>query len=572
MPLLQYIRSKIYDLFSDSNQRYQDIDPDEIFLDSHNRPEFNRDQFEGRLEKPISKTAVYLLGAVCMVLVLSYVGRLWVLQVERGEAYRIESNYNSLDHEVVFAQRGVIVDRNEKELVWNTPSDDADFPHRKYVEMSGLSHVLGYVKPPQKDASGNFYQTTFLGKDGVEEAFDTYLSGENGIRIVEENALNERISESGIQQPQNGETLRLTIDAELQEKLFSILKETAQEHGYSGGAGVFMDIQNGDIIALTSYPEYPSQDLTDGTNAERIRDLFSDSATPFLNRATEGLYTPGSIIKPFVAVAALNEGVVTPNTKIESTGQIRVQNPYFPDRYTIFRDWKAHGMVDVTEAIAVSSNIFFYEIGGGYQDQEGLGIYNIRNYMDAFDIGEETGVVGLSENSGVIPGPEWKKQNFNGEPWRLGDTYNTSIGQYGFQVTPIQIVRGVGALATNGTLVTPRVADTVPVSKQDVSISIDDSSYELVKEGMRKAVTEGTAKGLDVPYLKVAAKTGTAEVSGKRMINSWLIGFFPYESPRYAFSIVMDHGPSKNTIGGVYVMRSLLDWMHSTSSPYIQGD
>lgn len=556
-------------IFSNNRQNYQDIAPDEIFLDAVNRPEFDRNHMEGRLEKPIQKESVYILAAVILIIFIVFGGRLWVLQVQKGEAYEVESSNNHLAHETVFAPRGIVHDRSGEELAWNAPRVDSDFPARKYATTSGLAHVLGYVNPPQKDSSGNYYQTRYVGKDGVEELFSDYLSGKNGLKITEENAVGRQVSESVIQSPQNGNNLFLTIDAKLQSKLHELIRSTAKEHGYRGGAGVIMDVKTGELHALTNYPEYPPQLFVEGEDEEKIASLISDERTPFLNRASEGLYTPGSIVKPFMAVAALNEGVISPQKKILSTGELRVQNPYDPDAYTTFTDWKAHGRVNMREAIAVSSNVYFYQIGGGYNAQEGLGITNIERYMRSFGVGEMTGVRGLPEKVGVVPSPTWKEQRFEDGTWRLGDTYNTAIGQYGFQVTPLQMARATAAIANGGKLMTPQIAMKTQKQVIDVPINIPEQYYAVAQEGMRRAVTEGTAGGLDVSFMEVAAKTGTAEVSGKSQINSWVIGFFPYDDPQYAFTVVMEHGPRKNTIGGVYVMRRLFDWMSQTQSEYI---
>ena len=307
-----------------------------------------------------------------------------------------------------------------------------------------------------------------------------------------------------------------------------------------------MDIRNGEIIALTSYPEYSSQVLTDGTNDELIEHYISNENTPFLNRATLGLYTPGSIVKPFVALGALNEGIILPEDKILSTGSIRIPNPYDPELFTIFSDWKAHGLVDIRDAISVSSNVYFYEVSGGFEDQEGLGIEKLEAYINAFDIGKRTDLLGLSEVEGVIPNPEWKKENFEDGLWRLGDTYNTAIGQYGFQVTPLQMVRAIAGVAYDGLLVTPKIDINQKTSLEDISLDIDKKHFDVVKSGMRQSVTEGIATGVNLPFVDVAAKTGTAELGvSKQFVNSWITGFFPYKSPRYAFVVVMEQGPRR---------------------------
>jgi penicillin-binding protein 2 len=331
-----------------------------------------------------------------------------------------------------------------------------------------------------------------------------------------------------------------------------------------------MDINSGEILAMVSFPEYDSTVLTIGKDKSLIDGYFANKNNPFLNRVTSGLFTPGSIVKPFVAFAALEEKIIDPLKQIESTGQLVLPNPYNPSNPSIFKDWKAHGFVDVRRAIAVSSDVYFYQIGGGFGNQKGLGIEKLEKYFKIFGFGEATGIMTDEEENGVIPNPKWKEDNFDGEIWRIGNTYHTAIGQYGMQITPIQAVRAVAALANGGYLVTPSLLFSATSSPQIGSrINGRWENFKIVQEGMRQAVTEGTAKGLDTQAVSIAAKTGTAELGDrKQFVNSWTIGFFPYEKPKYAFAIVMERGPVKNLIGATYVMRQTIDGMAKNTPEY----
>ena len=182
---------------------------------------------------------------------------------------------------------------------------------------------------------------------------------------------------------------------------------------------------------------------------------MEDEGKRFLEGALDGLYMPGSIVKPFIASAALTEKIITPEKSILSIGSISIPNPYNPDKESVFKDWKAHGYVNMREAIAVSSDVYFYEIGGGFGDQPGLGIARIKQYLELFGFGKADDNNFLLDVKGTIPDPAWKAQVFDGEPWRIGDTYNTSIGQYGMQVTPMQALRATAAIANGGFLVDP---------------------------------------------------------------------------------------------------------------------
>jgi penicillin-binding protein 2 len=547
-----------------------EISPDEIFLDSANLPKFSVERMEGRIEKSIKARSFVAAGTI-FALVLSFLTyEAWVLQVKEGEAHVLMSERNALNHSIIFAPRGVIYDRNEELLASNSISTEhPDYPSRKYSEKEGLSHILGYVKYPARDSGGFFYSTDYVGVDGVEKYYDQFLKGINGLKITETNALGVVESESVIKPPYYGGTLRLSIDAKLQSKLYEYIRDLAKEVGFEGGAGIIVDIYTGEIISLTSYPEFKSEIISEGKDNDKISEYLTSKAKPFLNRATDGLYTPGSIVKPFLALGALEEKLIDPLKNIYSSGSISVPNVYDPGRKSTFTDWKAHGYVDMRKAIAMSSNVYFYYIGGGFEDQKGLGISNIEKYLNLFGFGKEVNGNIFMHEKGTIPNPEWKSKNFDGDAWRIGDTYNTSIGQYGVQVTPMQAAMAVSSIANGGTLYEPVIV--LGERKNSIPLDLDPKNIKVVQEGMRQSVLVGTASGLNVPFVEVAAKTGTAELgSRKEFVNSWVIGFFPYDKPKYAFTVIMEKGPRKNTIGALYVMRRLFEWMGTDAVTYIK--
>ena len=548
-----------------------EIYPDEIFLDSRNLPEFNVHQMEGRLEKPIPRRTIIIIFVGFLIIAVGFSVKLWLLQIHDGSIFAARSEKNRLRNTVLFSERGVIYDRNGVFLASNTTNPDStDFSLRKYIDKAGFGHLLGYVKYPAKDSSGFYYEHNYIGKDGVEKWFNDYLSGKNGLKIVETNALGKVETESVANPPVLGKTLTLSIDSRVQGELFNAIQSTAGKVGFSGGAGVLMDVKTGEIIALTSFPEYSSNAMTDGDSAA-IKSYLNNKNNPFLDRVVSGLYTPGSIVKPYLAMAALAEKIIDPDKIIVSTGAISIPNPYDPTKPSVFRDWKALGPMNMRSAIAFSSDVYFYEVGGGFKDQPGLGIINWEKYAQMFGFGNKTGINVDAEQAGMIPSPEWKKKMFNGEDWRIGDTYHTSIGQYGFQVTPIQAVRAVASLANYGTLVTPTVVlggnnDTM---KNFPTLNFPKHSFDIIHDGMRMGVTTGVATALNVPYVKFAAKTGTAELGvSKEQVNSWVTGFFPYEDPKYAFAVVMEKGSRYNLVGASAVMREVADWMYNNTPEY----
>ncbi len=560
-----------YHFKNNTNKSIKDIEAHEIFIDSQNLPKFNTDQFEGRIEKPISSRTFIGFGIFCIIIFILFIGKSFTLEVMNGARYFIRSENNRLRHTVIFTKRGVIYDRNDTKLAWNISSTNTpEFALRKYIELDGLSSVLGYLKYPSKDKYGFYYNEDSTGKDGVEKYYNSQLSGENGERIVEINAAQKVQSENLIREPKDGEDLKTSIDASLQNEMYTAISGLSRSVGFTGGAGVIMDVKTGEVTALTSYPEYNSQILTDGKNEDVINNYLKNKNNPFLDRVTGGLYTPGSIVKPFIAIGALAEKVIDPKTTILSTGSISIPNPYDPAHPSVFNDWRPQGWVDMRHALSVSSDVYFYEIGGGFQNQKGLGIVNIDKYMSMFGFGKDISNSFFSGDGGVIPTPEWKKENFNNEDWRIGDTYHTSIGQYGFQVTPIQMVRGIASLANGGKLLEPSILyGGNPDSFEDLKLNQDD--LKVVKEGMKMSAESGTASGLSAGYVTIGAKTGTAELgSKKQFVNSWVVGFFPYENPKYAFAVIMEKGPYTNTLGGVYVMRQVLDWMNINKPEYLR--
>ncbi len=558
------------------SRKYQDINPEDIFLDSTNLPGLNHERFEGRIEQPIGDKNFFFLKLIFLVIVIFLAGKLGNLEIMRGRVYAEISENNRLDRTIIFADRGVIYDRNHMVLASNgVKGDGIDYASRVYAPLQGLAPVVGYVKYPSKDSSGRYYDESYHGQAGVEKVYDSILSGQNGSKLIETDARGAVVSEGVIDTPQNGEDLTLSIDAPLTQELYKAIADLALERGFVGGAGVIMDVHTGEILALTSYPDYDLNVLTTGTDKAEIARLLSDPSKPFLNRAVSGLYTPGSIVKPIVALGALSEQIIDPLKQILSTGSISLPNPYFPDKPSVFRDWRAHGWIDMRDALAVSSDVYFYEVGGGFQDQKGLGITKLDNYFTLFGMTEKTGIDLPSEAEGYIANPLWKQKNFPNDPdWRIGDTYHTSIGQYGTQVTPLEAVRWTAALANGGTLLVPSVVEGGKSEDERIfrTLNIPESDYRIVREGMRQGVSGGgVAAALNTHDVSIAAKTGTAELGAqKQFVNSWITGFFPYEHPRFAFAVIMERGPVQNLVGAPVAFRKVIDWMSQNTPQYFK--
>lgn len=544
--------------------RDYDFDPDEIFMDTINVSGLDQQQFEGVIEQRIPKRTLFFFIVIVVAIASIFSVQLFRLQIVRGEAFAQQAESNRLNTIPLFAERGIIYDRNHVELAWNTAVEDQEYLSRSYINDGGYGHLLGYVHYPKEDNNGYYWREYVIGQDGLEKKYNDVLQGKNGAQLYEVNARGEILSEQHLRPSDPGENLVTTIDSRLQGPLYAAIEKQAQEASFQGGAAAIMDIHTGELLSLVSYPEYDPYTLAQGEDTEAISGFFSDPSKPFLNRAISGLYSPGSTVKPFLALAALNEGLITDTTTIPSTGRIEVQNRYNPENVSIFRDWRpeGHGITDVFHAIADSVNTFFYAIGGGYQNQEGLGITRINEYLQLFEITEPTGINFGSEVTGVIPNPDWKEEVFEDGDWRLGDTYNTSIGQFGFQVGVLQVTRAMAALANEGTLHTPYIiASNADNESQLLSKNIPAEHYLTVKKALRQTVTDGTARLLHVPEVSFAAKTGTAQVGiDNEYKNSWAVGFFPYENPQYSFAVVMERAPNTTSNEGS-AARALRDFL-----------
>jgi penicillin-binding protein 2 len=280
-----------------------------------------------------------------------------------------------------------------------------------------------------------------------------------------------------------------------------------------------------------------------------------------------------------MAYAVQAENVIDPYQNILSTGSISIPNPYDKTKPTVFKDWKAHGYVDMRKALAVSSDVYFYAVGGGFQDQKGIGILNIDKYMKMFGFGQALTSPFFAGAGGIIPTPEWKAVTFKDDPdWRVGNTYHTSIGQYGFQISPIQMVRADAALANGGKLLEPKILINNKevddfTNTSVIDLKLNPAFLKTIKEGMRDGVTKdyGVVRVLNSLDYTVAAKTGTAELGVyKQYINSWVTGFFPYDNPKYAFAILMEKGPASNTRSASFVMKGVLDYMAVYKPEYLK--
>ena len=444
---------------------------------------------------------------------------------------------------------------------------------RVYTHPHALSHVLGFIgKISERDMQSNaqYRFEESIGKSGLEQFYDAQLRGAVGKKIVEVDSRGQethfRLSET----PTGGQPLRLTLDGELQKAAYDIMK--GYTNGQKAGSIMVSDVNTGAIRALVSFPGFDSNKLSSIISAHEFDQLVKNRLSPMFDRSIAGEFPSGSVIKPLFAAAALQERIIDPHKKIYDEGFIEIPNPYNPDKPSVFKDWKKHGWIDFYDAIAYSANVYFYTIGGGYQDQKGLGIDRLKKYANAFGLGSRLGIDLPGEKDGFFPDPDTKSSTNPENPvWRVGDTYNVSIGQGGVKITPLQITAMIAAIANGGTLYRPHLLDAIldeegSVKEQVNPLAIrtgmiDPANLRQARIGMRRTVTHGTARSLNDLPVAVAAKTGTAQV-GTASPHAWFVAFAPYEKPEIAVTVMVEHGGEGSTIAAP-ITKEILKWYFS---------
>jgi len=442
---------------------------------------------------------------------------------------------------------------------------------RMYGDPYAFSHLLGFVgkvSPDDIQKHPEFASEETTGKGGIEAFYDAYLRGSMGRKIVEVDSHGAATRYKLAVEPTPGDTLSLTIDGALQKEIYDTVK--GYTVGARGASVVAVDPRSGAVRALVSFPGFDADRFGTALSSKEFNVMLRDPLTPLFNRAVSGEFPSGSIIKPLLASAALQEKIIDPEKKIYDEGFIAIPNPYRPGEQSVFVDWKKQGWVNMYDAIAMSANVYFYMIGGGWQNQQGLGIARIRQYESAFGLGALSGIDVPGERPGLIPGPEWKKTASPQDPlWRIGDTYNASIGQGGTKVTPLQMAMAVSTIANGGTLWRPYVTAAVrdkdgatveeqkPTAVRRHVISADNLA--MVVRGMRQTVTAGTARLLqDIP-VSVAAKTGTAQSAPGKLPHAWVTVFAPAENPEIVLVVMVEHAGEGSTVA-VPITNDILKW------------
>jgi len=445
---------------------------------------------------------------------------------------------------------------------------------RKLRGQTAFSHVIGYVGRIDRRTYGTFRNSQLryrmddiVGKSGLELTYETSLRGRPGRRVLEVDARGVMNSVVADEEAIPGEDIHTTMIFELQTWLAARLAETVRAAGGTGGAAVVLDPRHGEVLALVSVPTFDANAISRG-QTQLVADILASPAAPLFNRAVSGQYPTGSTIKPVIAAAALQERIITPSATILSTGGIVVGDWWFPD-------WKTggHGWVDVRQALAQSVNTYFYTIGGGTEDRQGLGVERIVHYARAFGFGARTGIDVPGEAEGFLPTPAWKDK-VKGEGWYIGDTYHLSIGQGDILATPLQVARAISVFANGGKLIEPHFlySDIKLQPTRDLVADgiISQSVLREVRRGLREVVLLGSARSLSTLPISVAGKTGTAEgMSGKKP-HAWFTGFAPADNPEIVVMVLIEQG-GEGSVVAVPLTREIFEWWYANRKSMISN-
>ena len=432
---------------------------------------------------------------------------------------------------------------------------------RNYLFKENFTHVLGYVSQANEQdiennevIKKNFVPGLKVGKVGLEKSFERDLIGTNDIERYEVNAYGRRISQLAFQKGKKGKNLRLTIDSEVQQLTSKLLKDKA-------GSICVMDIYTGSIIAMNSSPSFDPNLFVFGISQDDWQIIRNDPMKPLVNKTLQGNYSPGSTIKPIVALSALENGIINTNFTVKCTGKTEM----YGQTYHCWKK-KGHGFVSLRNAMKQSCDTYFYEIA------RRLGVDKLSETAKKFGLGEKVfGNLFNIEKSGLVPNTQWKK-NALGKGWLLGETMITGIGQGYIQTTPIQLCLMTAQIANGGFKIYPKIIVDDKTKDQPIDkftpLYEDSKNIRIVQDAMFGSTNEvmGTSyrSRINDPKYQFAGKTGTAQVKKiterdreldlktfqipyEERDHALYIAFGPYKQPRYALSILIEHGGNGST-------------------------
>ena len=503
------------------------------------------------------------------------IGRLFELQIIKGGYYRSLSEGNRIRRVPISAPRGKIIARGGEILVGNkevkkrvifnpdkgyqktddlsgAASDDVIFEwERDYKLGWKFAHVSGYLGEvsesevgkvnPECPEKGPRELGNLVGRSGLEEYYNCVLSGIGGEELVEVDTSGRRVRTLGKKDPIPGKDIKTSIDMKLQEKV-------AEEMNGKKGALVATDAR-GKVLALFSYPSYDPNLFVKNENQAEIVKLLVNTDLPFFNRAIGGMYHPGSVFKPVVAIAALEERKVSKDFIFNDPGVINIGKFSYSNWY--FSQYgRTEGNIGIVRAIARSTDTFFYKAG------ELVGIDGLANWAKTFGLSEKTQIDLPGEIAGLVPTPEWKEK-VKGEKWFLGNTYHVSIGQGDLALTPIEVNMAISGVAT-GKLCQPKISGKTECKE----LNIKKDNLEIVREGMMGACSPGGTGYTFFDFSpQVACKTGTAETNVDGKTHAWFSVFSPKDFPEIIMTVLIEGGGEGSKVAGP-VARKIFDFWY----------
>lgn len=547
------------------------------------------DDFWGRGTLDIISLRRLAFGRFFVILiVIVFLGRLFQLTVVEGSKNREYADNNRIRLVEVEAERGRIVDRNGKilaesvaEYFLNSNNGKSRISEEQAheLEKAGLAgenftgglgnitrevvrvypfgevaaHVLGYTSQVQQSdllKNQSYGTVDFAGRLGVEETYDQILKGVNGRKIIEVDAEGKTISILGENPSRRGQDISLSVDIELSGKVHDVMSSQLAKVKSRSGAVVLTNPQNGEVLALLSFPSFDPSDVGRFVTREE---------KPLFNRAIGGTYTPGSVLKIASSVAGLESGKITAETEIEDVGEFELGGVKFPNWFYLSYG-RRDGTLKIERAIARSNDIFFYRLG------ERVGLADLRKWAVALGLGQKTGIDLPGESFGIVGDEAWKEANL-GEGWFLGDTMHMAIGQGFVTATPLQVNLMTSYIANGGKKVVPHVVSRVEGASGSIELSpseeknigIKASNLEIVRSGMRQACQEkGTAWPFFLSAYPISCKTGTAERTLGNP-HAWFTAYAPSDSFEIAITVIVEDGGEGSSVAAP-VAKEILDW------------
>lgn len=404
-----------------------------------------------------------------------------------------------------------------------------------YVGQISAEELKEYTSSPQSNEPTDWFSaqlydgTDFVGKNGLEKQYERFLHGKPGGELVEVTPLGKRVRTVQEIEPQPGARLILSLDTRLQQKAFELLQ------GHKG-ALVALDPRTGEVLAMVSQPAFDPNLFVPRIPAAVWRPLIQNPDAPLNNRAIQSSYAPGSTFKPLLALEGLEQGLISTRTAVVCTGGFQLGT-------RTFRCWRRHGHVDFYKAIAMSCDVFFYQLG------QQLGPERIAQAARAFGLGQPTGIDLPHERKGLVPDPDWKQRVYK-QPWYGGETLNYSIGQGYLHTTPLQMAVAIMGFANRGIIYRPHLVKQIVSETGEViqtftpkvihQVRASPASWEAVIEGMVQVVEKGTAGQARVPGIRVAGKTGSAEFRKGGKTHAWFVAFAPADQPRVVVCVMAE--------------------------------